>query len=208
MRRNLQAGFTLLEILIALFIFTILSVMMAGGLRTVIDAQSGSERSAERLRELQLVLVRLSRDVEQTVNRPVKMRDGHDTPAFYGTGRGFAFTHGGMAGQSQQHQVLQRAEYIWTGQTLWRMVWSVLDQAANSPKPNQRKVLEEVVNAKFEYLDDKQKFHGSWPAAGMANQPLPRAIKMTLTFANWGTIRQIYVIPAEVIKVVPRPSKS
>lgn len=203
MRIKSQLGFTLLEILVALFIFTILSMMMAGALHTVIDAQSGSERSAERLREMQLVLVRISRDVEQTVNRPIKTKDGQDAAAFYGTYKGFAFTHGGMAGQSNKHHVLQRAQYIWSDHSLWRMVWDVLDQAANSPKPSQRKILSKVSDAKFEYLDSKNKFHASWPVTEMANQPLPRAVRMTLTLENWGTIRQIYVIPAEVKPAQP-----
>lgn len=194
-KRN--SGFTLLEILIALFIFTIVSLMMAGGLHTVITAQSGAERNALRLRELQIVLVRLARDVEQTVNRPVKTADDKDASAFYGTPRGFAFTHGGMAGQSSQHQVLQRAQYIWGQNGLWRMAWDVLDQTAKSPKPSQRRVLDNVTEARFEYMDAKQVFHKDWPVSGQANQPLPRAVRITLTIEDWGTLRQIYVIPAE-----------
>lgn len=197
MRINRHAGFTLLEILISLFIFTILSMMMTGALHTVITAQSGAERSAEQLRQLQIVLVRVSRDVGQIVNRPVKTTNGQDASAFYGTPQGFAFTHGGMVGQSRQHQVLQRTQYIWSHEGLWRMVWDVLDQAANSPKPNQRLVLNNVTNARFEYLDDKNAFHTNWPVSGTANALLPRAVKMTLTIEDWGTIRQLYVIPAQ-----------
>lgn len=205
MRCNRHAGFTLLEILIALFIFTILSFMMTGALHTVISADSGTERSAVRLRQLQVVLVRLSRDVEQIVNRPIKIANGQDASAFYGTPQGFAFTHGGMAGgQSKQH-VLQRTQYIVSQNGLWRMVWSVLDQAANSPKPNQRQVLENVTAARFEYLDEKNAFHKEWPLSGTANQPLPRAVRITLTIADWGTIRQLYVIPAQTITIIPKP---
>ena len=207
MRINRHAGFTLLEILIALFIFTILSIMMTGALHSVISTQVGTERSAERLRQLQLVLVRMARDVEQTVNRPVKTSNGQDASAFYGTPQGFAFTHGGMSGQSSKHHVLQRTQYIWSRNSLWRMVWDVLDQAANSPKPSQREVLENVTAARFEYLDAKNAFHKEWPVSGTANQPLPRAVKITLTIADWGTVRQIYVIPAEANIAIASPAK-
>ena len=192
-----HAGFTLLEILIALFIFTILSIMMTSALHTVISAQGGAERNAERLRLLQIVLVRISRDVEQIVDRPIKTTNGKDASAFYGAPQGFAFTHGGMAGQSNQHQVLQRTQYVWNQNGLWRMVWDVLDQAANSPKPRQREVLANVSEAEFEYYDDKNVPHKDWPVAGMANQTLPRAVKISLTIADWGVIRQLYVIPAQ-----------
>lgn len=195
MRINSQHGFTLLEILIALFIFTILAMMMTRGLHTVIDAQSGTERHAERLRELQLVLIRLSRDVEQVVNRPIKTSDGQDASAFYGTARGFVFTHGGLS--SQQQQSLQRTQYIWTQGGFWRMVWSVLDQAAKSPPPSQRLLIADVIDAKFEYLDDKKSFHYDWPPSGKSNAPIPRALRIHLTIKDWGTFTQTYVIPAE-----------
>ncbi len=201
-----HAGFTLLEILIALFIFTILSIMMTSALHTVISAQGGAERNAERLRLLQIVLVRISRDVEQIVDRPIKSANGKDASAFFGAPTGFVFTHGGMAGQSNQHQVLQRTQYIWTQNGLWRMVWDVLDQASNSPKPRQREVLANVTDAEFEYYDNKNVAHKEWPVAGMANQTLPRAVKINLTIADWGVIRQLYVIPAETANAANTPA--
>lgn len=197
MRNNPHAGFTLLEILIALFIFTILSIMMTGGLRTVINMQQGTERSADRMRQLEIVLVRMSRDVEQVVNRPITTAKGQDASAFYGTQQGFVFTHGGMAGIASQHQVLQRTQYVFGHNGLWRMVWDVLDQAQTSPKPNQRELLSNITGARFEYLDNKNVFHKEWPVNGTANQPLPRAVKVTLTIADWGSITQLYVIPAQ-----------
>jgi general secretion pathway protein J len=190
-------GFTLLEILISLFIFTILSIMMAGALHSVINVQSGAERSALRLREMQMVLIRMSRDVEQTVNRPVKTANDQDASAFYGTTRGFAFTHSGMAGASTQNQVLERAQYIWGKNGLYRMAWDVLDQAEKSPKPSQRLLLDTVTDAYFEYMDDKKKFHKDWPVNGVSNQPLPRAVRINLTVKDWGIIKQTYVIPAQ-----------
>jgi general secretion pathway protein J len=190
-------GFTLLEILIALFVFTILSMMMTGALHTVISAQSGAERSALRLREMQLAQIRIKRDIEQMVNRPVKTASDQDASAFFGSPRGFAFTHGGMAGESSQHQILQRSQYIFGQDGLWRMVWDMLDQTAKSPKPSQRKILDNVTEARFEYMDAKRVFHQDWPVSGAGNQPLPRAVRITLTIKDWGMLKQTYVIPAE-----------
>lgn len=197
---NKSSGFTLIEILVALMIFTIIAMMMTGALRTVIDAQSGAERNAERLRELQIVLVRMSRDIEQTVNRPVKTKDGHDASAFFGSAKGFAFTHGGLAGESHQQQVLQRTQYLWSQNGLWRLVWDVLDQAANSPAPKQRLLIPHIIDANFEYLDEKNTYHKDWPTSGNGNQILPKAVKMNLTIEKWGKLSQTYVIPAQVVK--------
>lgn len=191
-------GFTLIEILIAMFIFTILSIMMAGALHSVINLQGGADRTAERLRNLQMVLVRVSRDLEQTVNRPVKTANNQDASAFFGNEHGFAFTHGGMAGRPN-FSTLERTEYIWGKNGFYRMAWDVLDLVDKSPKPSQRLLLENVTDGYFEYMDDKKNFHKDWPVkdGNNNNKPLPRAVRMTLTIQDWGTIRQTYVIPAE-----------
>ncbi len=54
-----------------------------------------------------------------------------------------------------------------------------------------------MTEARFEYMDAKRVFHQDWPVSGASNQPLPRAVRMTLTIKDWGTLKQTYVIPAE-----------
>lgn len=207
MRRAKDAGFTLLEILIALFVFTILALMMTGALRGVIRTQAGTEHSAERVRVLQIVLVRMSRDIEQVVNRPVKNAVGKETPAFYGTPEGFSFTHNGIVSLSDKvkRSTLQRAQYLWKDGTLWRMAWKVLDQVPDSPKPSQRDVLNDVASVYFQYLDRNNVFHKNWPVPGRSSEPLPRAVRITLNIADWGKIEQLYVIPAQVKKNTSAP---
>src|SRR5690242_2240764 len=97
MLQNKNGGFTLLEILIALFIFTILSLMLASALHNVIGIQTATENNADRLRKLQIVLLIMSRDIEQTVNRPVMGVNGKEEIAFRGTPLKFEFTHTGLA---------------------------------------------------------------------------------------------------------------
>lgn len=46
MRRHNMNGFTLLEVLIALFVFTILSVMLMSALHNIINYVAGTEKSA------------------------------------------------------------------------------------------------------------------------------------------------------------------
>jgi len=194
-----SSGFTLLEILIALFVFTILSFMMTGALHTVINAQAGAEQNAERARGLQIALVRMSRDISQIINRPVKTTTGKDVPAFVGAPEGFAYTYlGDDHAGDEKKSALKRAQYIYKDGELWRMTWAVLDQTEKSPEPVERRIQSHLSAASFEYLDDKNKFQKNWPAAGRRGGPLPKAIRISLTIKNWGTVKQLYVIPAEV----------
>jgi general secretion pathway protein J len=195
-------GFTLLEILIALFIFSILSLMLATGLRTVINAQSGTESKAELLRKLQIALLVMSRDVEQAVNRPVMSSSGKEEPAFIGKHHHFIFTHTGFANPTGAlaRSTLQRTGYTWNEKILNRMTWAVLDQAPQS-KAHMRPLLTNVTEAHFQYLDHKGRFRDNWPLEGEDNQPLPRGVKVYVTLAQWGSITQLYLIAAQPSKI-------
>lgn len=191
-------GFTLLEILIALFIFSILSLMLVSGLRTVINAQSGTEQKAQQLRKVQIALLMMSRDIEQAVSRPVMNASGKEEAAFIGKPRTFIFTHAGFANPTGAlaRSTLQRAGYLWNEESLYRETWQVLDQAPQS-KVHRRSLLTNVTEAHFQYLDKNGRYRDNWPLEGENDQPLPRAVKVYLTLAQWGTMSQVYLIAAQ-----------
>lgn len=191
-------GFTLLEILIALFIFTVLSTLLVAALHNIIGTETRTANHAERLHELQRAMLLFSRDVEQAVNRPVLNGDGRALPAFTGNKNGFQFTHSGFAnpfGAAQQSN-LQRTAYQFEGKALVRQTWNVLDQAPTT-KAHHREILPDVKNAYFEYLDHDLRFHDDWPLPNKKEEMLPRAVRIIFTLPNWGQVSQLYVIAAE-----------
>lgn len=189
-----KRGFTLVEILVALFIFTILSMMLVGALRRVIDIQSRTETSAQQLSQLQMALLILSRDVEQAVDRPITNAQGHQEDAFVGMSHGFTLTHMGGA-----HTVLQRSGYVWHSNGFWRKTWPLLDQAPGT-MPHERLLIPEVTEVRCEYLDKLGHFQHDWPSRTEQAAALPRAVKITFILAHWGSITQVYVIPAGTVK--------
>lgn len=203
-----KKGFTLLEILIALFIFTLLSLMLVAGLRTVINANNGSERSAERLRKLQMALLVMSRDVEQAINRPIINSSGQEERAFVGTPQSFVFTHAGMANPNGAllMTTMQRTRYEWHDNTLYRVTWPTLDQAPET-KVHSRILLNGVSELRFQYLDKKGHFQHNWPGEGESKNALPRAVRITMTISDWGKISQLYVISAEASSLTPSIQK-
>jgi general secretion pathway protein J len=205
MKHNKTQGFTLLEILIALFIFSILSLILVGALQNVISAQTGTEKNAERLRTVQMALLIISRDIEQTINRPIVVAGQEELP-FMGTEHQFTLTHAGFANPTGNvlRSTLQRANYAWEGQTLWRTTWNVLDRVSDQSLPSRRALLE-VIDARFQYLDKEGRFHDNWPTQREAQEALPRAVKIELTFQGWGKLSQLYVISAQSSKAVPPP---
>lgn len=195
-------GFTLIEILVALSIFTIVAVIMAHALHTIFSSQAGTEKRAARLADLQLATLLLSHDLEQVINRPILNAKGLSEPALQGTPYDLAFTHAGLANPTGQTQraSLQRTHYFLEKNNLMRQIWPVLDQTKTT-LPLSRKILDEVSELRFEYLDSKGFFSTTWPSSTQTkNPPLPRAIRVTLTLKGWGKISQLYLLtaPAEV----------
>jgi general secretion pathway protein J len=208
-RRSVRtAGFTLLEILIALFIFTILSLMMVGGLHSVINAQSGSEDKAERLRKLQMVLLVMSRDIEQAINRPIIDANGREEAAFVGTPQSMVFTHAGFANPAGAvaRSTLQRTGYLWSELALSRLTWPVLDQAPQT-KPHSRRLLTDVPEMQFQFLDKQGRFHDNWPLEDGDDEPLPRGVRIIMTVVNWGKLSELYLIAAQAGKNTQLPQK-
>lgn len=200
MMRRHYAGFTLLEILIAMFIFTIISLILVGALRGVINTQSGTDKSAERLRKLQMALLIMSRDIEQTIDRPVLNEVGKENQAFVGSPREITFTHTGLANPTGMlaRTTMQRTAYIWHDNALWRSTWAALDLAPDS-EPHTRKLLDKVTEVRFQFLDKDGRFYDYWPGEGQTKQSIPRAVRVYLKIPDWGSMSQLYVISAQPI---------
>ncbi len=204
-------GFTLLEILIALFIFTVISMILVSSLRSVMDSVSLTENKADRLRRLQIALLVMSRDIEQAINRPVMNTSGKVEAAFVGTEHGFTFTHTGFANPTHAlvRSNMQRTAYQWQDEAMSRITWDVLDQAPKS-QSHARSILTGVTEEHFEYLDKNGRFYNEWPLHGQDrqdSQPLPRAVRVYLTLANEGTLTQLYVIPVQIKKTAQAPQQ-
>ncbi|MDR3478883.1 MAG: type II secretion system minor pseudopilin GspJ [Gammaproteobacteria bacterium] len=197
--KKCRKGFTLLEVLVALFIFTIIAVIMTSALHNILNIQAETEKHASRINELQMTFLLMSRDIEQTIDRPITNAKGMKESAFVGAADQLAFTHGGMANPEGQLQrsTLQRVSYHLENGKLIRETWNVLDQVPTT-HGNSRTLLNAVTEMRIEYLDQNGIFRHSWPAAEQTNSPpLPRGVRISLTLEKWGKITQFYVISGQ-----------
>ena len=80
MSRARQSGFTLLEMLGAITIFAVVSAMVYGGQVAVLKAKAVTERQALHLKQLQLAMLMLERDIGQHLLRPVRDDYGDSQP--------------------------------------------------------------------------------------------------------------------------------
>lgn len=197
MRR--QTAFTLIEVLVALAIFGVLSVIAYMTLgQTLASAEMLTDRM-DRLQAVQRSVQFLSNDLLQAAPRPVRSELGDGmSPAVYSSLSGdFALevTHGGWgnpAGLPRGTQ--QRAAYRVQDGQLLRYYWTVLDRTLSN-EPVVTVLLDDVDSLTFRYLDAGGQWSDTWPpqeSAGSAGlRARPRAVEIVLTLADEGEIRRL-----------------
>jgi general secretion pathway protein J len=187
------SGFTLLEVLIAMTIFAIMSVMAYSGLRILLDAKASTSVKSEQLAELQMTLYLLNEDLLQTVPRAVRDEFGSDEAAFRtaATGDILTFTRSvpewsDTALSSQLQRVSYRVEQDEAKQTaLYRILWTTLDRTQQSEF--RRRKLINLEQLKLRYFDTE------WTETWIEGQP-PKALEMTLTVTGFGDVKRVFFI--------------
>jgi general secretion pathway protein J len=191
-------GFTLLEILIALFIFTIISTIMVTVLHSVLNTQSTVEKSAARFTQLQTAMIIIQNDFEQILDRPISNATGGPEASIMGSATEIKFTHAGFSNPQGElnRSTLQRVYYFLSQNHLIRQTWPVLDPTQDT-QVSQRRLLDDVADIRFQYLDANGKFQNGWPVIGQPDSALPRAIRVILTLKKSGKLSQLYIIPGQ-----------
>lgn len=193
---SLRKGFTLIEILIALFIFTIISMITVSIMHSVLTSQATTEANSTRFSELQTAVLMFQRDIEQSVDRPVTDAKGLQEQAFIGSSNNVTFTHGGNATSLSiaPSSTLVRTQYtVNSQQQLIRFTWPVLDPTP-ATTPTQRILLTHVTAFQLRYLDNNNQWHNIWPPQNNSKQVLPRAVSVTLRLSDLGEMKQVYII--------------
>ena len=126
-------GFTLIEVLVAVSIFAVLSAMTFQALKGTLDAQERVEAHAQALAEFQIVWTILLQDLLNLARRPVRGEFGESEAAFITDTNGICpltFTRSGLQkGMSFSRTGMQRISYCLEGdKELYRLVWPVLDR--------------------------------------------------------------------------------
>ncbi|MDH4585345.1 type II secretion system protein GspJ [Pseudomonas sp. BN415] len=193
------AGFTLLELLIAIAIFALLAMGAWRMLGAVIDSDEATRAQEQQLRELVRAISAFERDIRQVVSRPIRDAYGEPRAALLGEHQGdndsLEMTRAGWRNPTgAQRSRLQRVSWQLSGERLERRYWTVLDQAQDS-LPQVQNALDGVTAMKLRYMDDSGDWQESWPPAGLSEDErldrLPRALELTLQHRRYGELRRV-----------------
>jgi general secretion pathway protein J len=193
-------GFTLLELLIAIAIFSVMSVFAYQGLRNFLHARAIVDAQAEAFATLVSGFTLLQQDFEEVAARPVRDALGDAVPALQsgiGAGEVLALTrHTAWTSMATANSDLKRIEYRLQDGALIRRVWAVLDRVPDTDF-TERIVLAEVASVSLRYFGEGE-WHEAWPAdkAGDPLSALPGAISITVRFSNGRAIERMIRVQA------------
>ncbi len=203
-RRYRSHGFTLLELIVALFVS---AVMFAVGYAALMQAteQRDAIRSAQNeLATLQRAIRLMTLDVTQSDPRPINDILGRGELAALlganGSGRVLALTRGGEGdARSSGRPTLRRIEYRLEEGQLQRLAWPVLDPVAGV-QPRVRVLLRGVRSIEFRFLDNEGQWSSVWPKPGASSaagtlRQRPRAVEVRMDTEAEGVLRRVWEIP-------------
>jgi len=203
MSRTHTSGFTLIEVLVALAVFGVMSALAYMTLgQTLNNSQMLNERM-DRLQSIQRTMNYLSSELLQAAPRSIRADLGEFEPALrssFAADFSLQLTHGGWpnsAGVPRSTQ--QRTAYRIEDDELIRYHWNVLDRTVNNI-PVATVLLDEIESLTFRFLQSDGEWSDQWPPvsvqAASNSTSLPRAVEITLTLAGEGELtRMVEVSP-------------
>lgn len=195
-------GFTLLELMIAIAIFALLSLGTYRMLESVLHSDAATRAQEQSLRELARAFWTLERDLAQISPRPVRDAYGDERNAFLGepaaedAAVAFELTRSGWRNPSGlPRSQLQRVRWRLAGTTLERVYWVVLDQAIDS-QPRVQRVLEGVSALELRFLDQDGVWQNQWPPdPEQKPRRLPQALELKLQHRRYGELSRLLRLP-------------
>ncbi|HEX6632491.1 MAG TPA: type II secretion system minor pseudopilin GspJ [Usitatibacter sp.] len=197
MSRN-SRGFTLVELLVALAIFAILSGFAYRALTAMLDSREALARDSRKWRDTALFVGRVERDLSAVLARPAVGVSGAALAPVSSTlgtvqgGDGLALTRSGSPLQRSVLSAPQRVAYRLAGDRVERLAWAGVD-AAPREEPSTVTVLAPVRALTFRFLDPRSnEWRREWPGGSAL---LPAAVEMTVELASGERVVRLVDLP-------------
>jgi len=197
-RLSVADGFTLLELLVAMAIFGIISALALGGLNAIVTQQTIARQQIERLGHLQRTVRYLTEDFAQLNPRHVRdvLGQGSEPPLIANSGDGVIVRISRAGWRNPvplKRGTLQRVQYRIEDEVLFREYWPVMDYPLGM-EPREIELIDDVIEITIEYLGEESKWHEQWPPLSQLdadNFIYPRAVRITLELADYGEVIRV-----------------
>jgi general secretion pathway protein J len=188
-----EHGFTLVELVVALFIFALISAAGVSLLSFSVGAQASTGKRLDEVAAIRRVGALLTADLAQAAPRVSRDADGRQQVAFEG-GTGapkevvLAFVRRGWSNEEAAARAsLQKVEYRLEDGALFRRTWPMVDGAEASPPS---RVLGGVRSLALRY-----RIGGEWRERWDSKRPgaMPQAVEAVIDIEGLGPVRQLFL---------------
>ena len=190
------AGFTLVEVLLALAIFGVIAVLAYRATASLSDGEARLSAEARRWRSLDALFTRFEADIRQAVPRGARLGSRIEPawlalPADTAGNAALVFTRAGAEFTDEPGIAGQRIGYRLRGHAVEIAYWPHMDNAAGI-EPAVYTLVEGVTTFRVAYLNRAGTWRDNWPDEG--ETALPRAVRLEMTLDSGEAIERWFVL--------------
>ncbi len=198
-----QTGLTLIELVVAVALLALMTIMTYRGLESMIRANDQVQAESERWQAVSMFFERLGADVGQATRRSVRAGDGTVLPELLGQAPGVFSDETAVEDRSYAQLEFTRKSppgsddvrlgYRLKNNRVELLIWRVLDRAPSSTA-DIHTLLKGVKALRFRYLDAAGNWNEVWTSADK-QQLLPRALAVELTLDDGTAMSRVFALP-------------
>jgi len=201
-RNQHHRGFTLIEILVAMFLLAVIGTAGFTMLQQINAAKTRITDQSDRMVQLQRTFYWLAEDVTQIIDRPIRSSVDSLIPALLINQQGTSLIDITRAGWTNPaadilpaRSTMQRVSYILEDDNFVRAYWYHLDTLEDGPS-RRRKLLTGVEQLTLRYMDGKGSWQDDWPPLNAEEDAgNPRAIEFNFELEDMGKVTRVFALP-------------
>ena len=193
-------GFTLVELLVALAIFALITGFAYRGLTAMLESRAALEIESRKWRDVALFVGRIDRDLSAALERyavsasDTRLASLSSVVESTASPEGLSLTRSGSPLQESALAAPQRIAYRLRDATIERLSWTGVDVAPRD-EPVVVPVLKKVSALSYRFLDPTGEWRTTWGLPMNPETKFPAAVEVTLQLASGEKIVRLVDMP-------------